>query len=100
MIGKAGWLVVAVALLPAQTGWKTPWSYQGADGPDHWGGLDPDYAACKTGSEQSPIDIRNSRKAALPALRFEYHSGPLKYLVNNGHTIRVNYHDPREAGTF
>jgi carbonic anhydrase len=74
--------------------WKTPWEYEGARGPEHWGDLDPEYAACKTGKEQSPIDIRNAEKADLPALRFEYKSGPLKYLINNGHTIRVNYHAP------
>jgi carbonic anhydrase len=79
--------------------WKTPWSYAGADGPSHWGTLDPDYAPCITGKEQSPIDIRNAKKANLPAIRFEYKSGPLKYLLNNGRTIRVNYHAPG-SGNF
>jgi len=86
-------LTVAVALLPAgpRAQWKTKWSYEGADGPDHWGDLDPDYAACKTGKQQSPIDIRNPTKAALPAIRFEYKTGPLK-IINNGYTaVRVNY---------
>jgi carbonic anhydrase len=75
-----------------QAQWKTPWDYDGARGPDHWGELDPAYAVCETGKEQSPIDIRNTKKANLPALRFEDKSGPLRYLINNGHTIRVNYH--------
>ena len=88
------WLVVAEVLAPAgsRAQWKTPWSYEGATGAEHWGGLDPEYAACK-GKEQSPIDIRDAQKADLPAIRFEYKSGPLKYLINNGKTIRVNYHD-------
>ena len=73
--------------------WKTHWSYDGADGPEHWADLDSAYAACN-GREQSPIDIRVTQKAALPALRFEYQSGPLKYLINNGKTVRVNYHAP------
>jgi carbonic anhydrase len=80
--------------------WKTPWSYEGPRGPQHWGDLDPAYAACSTGKEQSPIDIRGAEKADLPALRFDYHSGPLKYLINNGYTIRVNYHDAPENGNF
>jgi carbonic anhydrase len=80
--------------------WKTPWSYEGARGPDHWGDLDPDYAACKVGKEQSPIDIRDAVKANLPSLRFEYRSSPLKYLINNGYTVRVNYHDAPGAGDF
>ncbi len=69
-------------------------------GPQHWSDLDPDYAACNAGKEQSPIDIRNAQKAELPAIRFEYKSGPLKYLINNGHTIRVNYHDAPGSGNF
>jgi carbonic anhydrase len=80
--------------------WKTRWSYEGPAGAEHWGDLDPDYAACKAGKEQSPIDIRDARKGSLPGLRFEYQSGPLEYLINNGYTIRVNYHDAPEAGNF
>ena len=95
-------LVVAAALVPAalRAQWKTHWTYEGATGAEHWGDLDPEYAACKVGKEQSPIDIRNVEKAELPALRFEYKSGPLKYLINNGYTIRVNYHDTPGSGNF
>src|SRR6202451_1847936 len=95
-------LVAATLLAPAasRAQWKTPWSYEGATGAAHWGDLDPDYAACKTGREQSPIDIRNAEKADLPAIRFEYRSDPLKYLINNGYTIRVNYHDAPGTGNF
>jgi carbonic anhydrase len=76
---------------PISTTWKTPWSYEGARGPEHWGDLDPDYAPCKDGKEQSPVDIRGEEKADLPALRFEYKSGPLN-IINNGYTaVRVDY---------
>lgn len=77
--------------LPMPAQWTIPWSYEGPRGPEHWAGLDPAYAACN-GQQQSPIDIRAARKAALPALRFDYHPAPLDYLLNNGHTVRVNYH--------
>ncbi len=30
----------------------------------------------------------------MPALRFDYHPGPIQYVINNGHTIRVNYYAP------
>jgi carbonic anhydrase len=95
-------LLAAAILLPAgpQAQWKTPWTYDGATGPDHWGDLDPDYAACKNGRQQSPIDITRSEKQDLPALRFVYRSAPLKYLINNGATIRVNYHDAPATGNF
>jgi carbonic anhydrase len=95
---RRGWitfvlLVAAVVLASAgpRAQWKTKWSYEGANGPEHWGDLDPEYAACKAGREQSPIDIRNAEKTELPAIRFEYKSGPLK-IINNGYTgVRVNY---------
>jgi len=95
-------LAVAAVLLPAgsRAQWKTHWTYEGATGAEHWGDLDPEYAPCKVGREQSPIDIRNAEKAELPTLRFEYKSGPLKYLINNGYTIRVNYHDAPGSGNF
>jgi carbonic anhydrase len=84
-------MALALAALPLRAQWTTPWSYEGPRGPEHWAGLDPAYAACN-GQQQSPIDIRGTRKAALPALRFDYHSAPLDYLLNNGHAVRVNYH--------
>jgi carbonic anhydrase len=93
-------LIVAVAWAPpiSRAQWKTAWSYGGANGPEHWGDLDPDYAACGRGKEQSPIDIRGAMTADLPPLRFDYKSGPLR-IINNGHTaVRVNY--PPGNGNF
>jgi carbonic anhydrase len=86
-------LAVAIALMPSspRAQWKTQWSYEGTLGPEHWGDLDPEYVTCKVGKEQSPIDIRTAAKAKLPAVRFEYNSGPIR-IINNGHTaVRVNY---------
>jgi carbonic anhydrase len=86
-------LIVAAVLVPAgpRAQWKTHWTYEGPTGAEHWGDLDPGYAACKVGKEQSPIDIRNAEKAELPSLLFAYRSGPLR-IVNNGYTaVRVNY---------
>ena len=92
---------IATMLVPAtgtaQNGhsiWRTPWEYDGPRGPAQWGTLDSQYVACKTGRAQSPINIRGAKKIDLPALRFEYHSAPLEHLINNGKTIRVNYHAP------
>lgn len=80
--------------------WKTSWTYEGKTGATHWGDLDPDYAPCQAGKEQSPIDIQTAQKADLPPLRFAYKAGPLRYLINNGYTIRVNYHDAPGSGNF
>jgi carbonic anhydrase len=95
-------LAAAALLQPAgaRAQWKTPWAYEGPRGAEHWSELDPAYARCNTGKEQSPIDIQSAEKADLPALRFDSKSGPLKYLLNNGHTVRVNYHDAPGAGNF
>jgi carbonic anhydrase len=78
--------------------WRTPWSYAGARGPEHWGDLDPEYATCRDGKAQSPIDIRDAQPSDLPPLRFAYRSGPLR-IINNGYTaVRVNY--PRGNGNY
>lgn len=66
------------------------WSYDGAHGPQHWGSMQADYSTCKLGHQQSPIDIRATTKAQLPALEFAYQASPLK-IIDNGHTIQVNY---------
>ena len=66
------------------------WNYNGPEGPDEWGKLDPSYAACSAGKTQSPLDIHGAKRADLPALQFSYKSVPLS-IVDNGHTIQVNY---------
>ena len=66
------------------------WSYRGADGPAHWGELDKGFAACQLGHQQSPIDIRAPKAADLPPIQVAYRRAPL-HIVNNGHTIEVDY---------
>ena len=66
------------------------WAYEGAEGPKAWGNLDSSYAACSFGHTQSPINIKNAKKADLPALNFRYHTVPLN-IIDSGHTIQVNY---------
>jgi carbonic anhydrase len=66
------------------------WAYGGHGGPAEWGKLDQEFATCKLGKTQSPIDIRGAKPADLPAIRFDYSASPLK-IIDNGHTIQVNY---------
>ncbi len=84
---------VSIAVVPwAQAQEAKPaheWSYSGAEGPKHWGSIKSDYATCKLGHRQSPIDIRDAKHHALPPIQFDYKSAPLK-VINNGHTIQVN----------
>lgn len=67
----------------------THWSYRGSDGPQNWAKLDPEFAACEEGKEQSPIDLKWSKQKGKRALSFHYSAGPL-HVVDNGHTIQVN----------
>jgi len=66
------------------------WDYGSAHGPSHWGDLKPEFAPCKNGHHQSPVDIRNPRKADLPPIQFDYKPSPLD-IIDNGHTIMINY---------
>jgi len=66
------------------------WSYSGSGGPAKWGDLEEEFATCKLGKVQSPIDIRGARSTDLPAIKFAYKPSPLK-VIDNGHTIQVNY---------
>ncbi|WP_447745172.1 carbonic anhydrase [Pseudomonas nicosulfuronedens] len=67
------------------------WSYNGDQGPTHWGELGS--ALCTNGGEQSPIDIEKSRvepkKVPASDLLLHYGKTPLK-LINNGHTIQAS----------
>jgi len=66
------------------------WEYTGDAGPAHWSTLAPEFAAC-AGRNQSPIDLDNFIEAELPPIAFDYKAGGHD-VVNNGHTIQVNYH--------
>lgn len=66
------------------------WGYDGDEGPSHWGDLKPEFAPCKNGHRQSPIDINDTQMADLPALQFDYTQSPL-HIIDNGHTIMINY---------
>ncbi len=66
------------------------WTYEGQTGPEHWGDLSPEFAACKEGKRQSPVDITGVVTADLEDISFDYKASPLK-IINNGHTIQVNY---------
>jgi carbonic anhydrase len=67
------------------------WTYGGDTGPAHWGDLSAEWATCKTGTSQSPIDLVTkaaTTDAKLGALEFKYGKLPLS-IFNNGHTVQV-----------
>jgi len=65
------------------------WSYEGEEGPDHWGALSDEFKSCSDGLNQSPVDLAGAVNAELPELVFEYYSNPVDE-INNGHTIQQN----------
>jgi carbonic anhydrase len=74
----------------AASGGDHHWGYAGHGGPAEWSAMSPEFATCKLGRHQSPIDIRAAKTEDLPAIRFDYKAAPLD-VVDNGHTIQVNY---------
>ncbi|WP_433299298.1 carbonic anhydrase family protein [Actinoplanes sp. CA-030573] len=66
------------------------WSHNPAlpDGPTHWAGLTPDWAACGGDGDQSPIVINDGRRVALPPLQVDYPRVPL-IVENTGHVVEV-----------
>src|SRR5262249_55693239 len=75
------------------------WTYEGEEGPEHWGELNPTYALCSTGKEQSPIDIVEPTHADLADIAVGYQPISAMRFVDNGHTIQVDA-DPRSSVTL
>lgn len=73
----------------AHAGSDTHWGYSGETGPDNWAKLSPDNQAC-TGKNQSPINLSGFIEAELAPLKIHYQPGGHE-IVNNGHSIQVNY---------
>ena len=70
-------------------------TYEGEEGPEHWGEIDPAYAVCGTGASQSPIDISAPAEKDLSNISFHYQPSDMS-ILNNGHTVQVNY----DAGSY
>jgi carbonic anhydrase len=92
-ITRAVTLAVALALMAfgvALAQESVRWSYEGESGPEHWGDLSPDFAACAKGVEQSPVDIPASAPVNPANIGFNYQPKALE-IFNNGHTVQVDY---------
>ncbi|XZG69877.1 carbonic anhydrase [Chitinibacteraceae bacterium HSL-7] len=84
-------LTLALTLASAATFAGTGWSYEGETGPAHWGDLSPAYAACKTGLEQSPVDLGAAREGIdQPEIKLNYKPQNLT-VKNNGHAVQVDF---------
>ena len=90
MVGHQAPVVVNDAHLGGHNG-EVHWSYEGENGPQAWGQLNPDFNLCAVGRRQSPINIDESLTLQGPAepLLFNYQPSSAS-VVNNGHTIQVD----------
>jgi carbonic anhydrase len=70
---------------------ETPhWTYSGEQGPDHWADLNPSFSTCRSGHEQSPVNLAWRKPSKGRSLRFYYNETPAK-IIDNGHTVQVNF---------
>jgi carbonic anhydrase len=81
---------VPVASVEAKPTAPPHWKYTGEEGPSKWGELWPEWTTCKTGVEQSPIDLpkKGDKPEQLVKLAASYGKLPLQ-ILNNGHTVQV-----------
>ena len=93
-VGISLLVLCLVITSPVGAGENARWGYSGSEGPAYWGELDPKYAACKDGKNQSPLDLTGMVASDLSPLTIDYRAGGYE-ILNNGHAIQVNY----EAGS-
>ena len=53
-------MAVSAATVSAETH-HAHWSYTGENDAAHWGDLSEDFAVCKTGKQQSPVDFSTTK---------------------------------------
>lgn len=65
------------------------WSYEGDTGPERWGRMRPEWAACADGKRQSPIELTGGIAVDLEPVVFDYR--PTRFLISDvGHTLEVH----------
>ena len=66
------------------------WRYGGPENPTHWGELNPEFAACEIGKDQSPINLEQVDQSSPASLEFNYKPTSLE-INRNVHNVQVNY---------
>jgi carbonic anhydrase len=65
------------------------WGYEGANGPQQWARLKPEFSLCARGQRQSPIDIRDGFAVELEPVVFDYRPSGFQ-VVNSGHSLQAD----------
>lgn len=87
---KTIWIPLAIAACAAAPAHAQHWGYEGHEGPEHWQDLDPAWAVCAAGQQQSPIDLSHALHAGLGAPEIDWAESTAGVVVDNGHTVQVS----------
>lgn len=93
MMGKlhAGLCAGLIALSGSATA-QDNWSYSGTNGPDNWHSLSSANAVCRSGRQQSPINIEGTEPVIMHRLATNYTVTPVN-LRNDRLAINMPYAD-------
>ena len=78
----------APAPSPSTSATPPAWSYDGAEGPEHWGTLSSDFGSCSSGTAQSPIDVGGGSGLSPAPLALAYSASECE-MTDNGHTTEL-----------
>lgn len=71
---------------------ETEWGYGGAANPTQWSELSPEFVSCELGRDQSPINLSQIEEGEVADAKIEFNYRQTSAtVVDNGHTIQVNY---------
>jgi carbonic anhydrase len=86
-------VLAALAISPCGLlrGADAEWNYRNR-GPESWASLDPAFGVCRTGDQQSPIDLADTVEAHVSPIRTNWKAAPMT-VSNNGHSIEVEVPD-------
>ena len=87
---KRIWLPLALAACTALPAHAQHWGYEGHEGPEHWQDLDPAWAVCAAGQQQSPINLTEALEAEFAPAEIDWAEETAGVVVDNGHTVQVS----------
>lgn len=76
--------------LPMRPSPALGWSYQGRTGPEYWADLSPEFALCRCGRQQSPIDVVTPEAATSMVISFNYSPISPVRIANTGRTVEIS----------
>ncbi|OSM06944.1 carbonic anhydrase family protein [Magnetofaba australis] len=75
--GSAALMALAAMGLTCVAWAKPDWSYEGEQRPANWAELNPDYALCRDGLAQSPVDLAGATDIGRVLVGLDYRTAPL-----------------------